>query len=399
MNKINSIKDPLILEARNLNKPSERLGRFLLEGEDIIEWALDSEILIEHFFVSPSYENRSLLERLSLEKAVAYQCSEGIMKKINNSKYLTPIIAVASIKKPANLGKGNMVVLLENLQDQGNIGTIVRTACALGVNNIVTTGRSSDLYNRKTITASRGTVFSINHKNYGDPVSAIRCLKDSGYQIIATSPHGKELQSLVMLEDKPVVLMVGNETHGLSQEVLSLSDQTVQIPMHSDVESLNVGVATGISLYELKLKVLIAMLTKNIRSTLGRNLGVAHQLVRQVFDQEIKKICNYNSQQIVLMMIMICDEEMSRAQLEKDVTSHGDKLDILLNPLLDDFLINKNQDNKYYVTPKGEEFLGKVWHAVEISEHKIFKGFSKDEIDSFRHYIQCIQKNCQSELE
>lgn len=399
MNKIDRIKDPLILDARNLNKPSERLNRFLLEGEDIVKWALDSEILIEHFFVSPSYDNQSLLDRLRLNEVVAYQCSEGIMKKINNSKYLTPIIAVASIKKPSGLGEGNMAVLLEDLQDQGNIGTIIRTACALGVNNIVTTGKSSDLYNRKTITASRGTVFNINHKNYGDPISAIRQLKASGYQIIATSPHGKELQSLVMLEDKPIVLLAGNETHGLSQEVLSLSDQIVQIPMHSDVESLNVGVATGISLYELKIKVLIAMLSKNIKSTLGRDLGVAHQLVRQVFDQEIKKICNYNSQQIVLMMIMVCDEEMSRSQLEKDIASHGDELDALLNPLLDDLLINKNQNNKYHVTQKGEEFLGKVWHAVEISEHKVFKGFSKDEIDSFRNYIQRIQKNCQSELE
>ena len=285
---LSSIKDPLIVQARELNKATARTHACLLEGETIIQWALDANVEIQHVFVSDNYDNETFIQQLSVANIRCYQCSIGIMKKINEAKFLSPIIALATIPQPQSQeNPPAFTLMLDNLQDQGNIGTIIRTASAFNIQNIITSGKSHDVFNKKTMTASRGTIFHIQHQRSSNSIDTIKQLKSHGYQIVATSPRGSQLQSLVKLPQKPLVLIVGNETHGLDDAVLQQADTVIQIPMNRSTESLNVGVASGITLYELKLKVLIAMLTKNIRATLGRELGVTHQLVRQTFDHQL----------------------------------------------------------------------------------------------------------------
>ena len=271
-----------------MNKPAQRINQFLLEGEDAIKWALDAGLTIEHAFVADKYFNNDLVDMLTTKHIAVYQCSAGIMKKINDSKFLVPIIAVAKAKHFVK-EDSDFVLMLENIQDQGNLGTIIRTAMALGIKQIATTEKSSDIFNKKTIIASRGAVFNIQRDDYADGLAAVQALKDDGYQIIATSPRGQVIQSLSALTAKPIALVVGNETAGVSEAVMQAADSVIQISMTNAVESLNVGVAAGISMYELKLRVLIAMISKNIRQTLGREIGVAHQLIQKALDQELKK--------------------------------------------------------------------------------------------------------------
>ena len=391
--KIDTIKNELVIEARHLNKPTARKKLFLLEGEDIIQWALDAQLTLKHVFVSINYSNTSLLEQLTKQNIKIYECSDGIMKKINESKYLIPIIGVAIAPKKSDINKPNMILMLEDLQDQGNLGTIIRTSCAFGVNNIITTGRSIDLYNKKSITASRGAVFRINSESTNNELDYIKNLKQNGYQIIATSPRGNSLQSLLKLDKKPVVLVVGNEAKGVSDEILNASDMVIKIPMNDEIESLNVGVAAGISLYELKLKVLISMLTKNIRKTLGREIAVLHKLIQKALDVELKHACHYTSQQFVLLMIMACDESMTLKQIEKDIACYGKELDALLQPLLQEaFVIKKNEN--YSITPQGKELLAKLWDVEKNTESKILSGFTLDEQRQLKSFINRINKIC-----
>ncbi|AJC53426.1 RNA methyltransferase [Streptomyces sp. 769] len=98
-------------------------------------------------------------------------------------------------------------------------------------------------------------------------------LREAGFQIVVTSPRGTHLQAMAPLRGQRLALVVGNETEGVSDTVQALADLVVQIPMAGAVESLNVGVATGISIYELRMRMILTMLTDRIRDSLGRNLG------------------------------------------------------------------------------------------------------------------------------
>jgi RNA methyltransferase, TrmH family len=396
MQTISSIKDPLIISARALNKKKGRTTHYLIEGEDAIQWALNADAALQHVFIEPSYNNEALLKKLYNINIDVYTCSSGIMKKINDSKYLTPIIAVAKIQH-ANIENDNFLLMLDDLQDQGNLGTIIRTAMALDVQNILCCHRSQDIFNKKTITASRGTVFNIQAKMYNDSLHAIQDLKQAGYQIVATSPKGKDIQSLATLEKKPITLIVGNETHGISPEVLEQADLTVKIPMQNDVESLNVGVATGISIYELKLRSIIAMLKKNIQETLGRQMGVTHKLIRRVLDQELSASSHYTAKQMILLMIMVCDVSMSLSTIEKDMSCHGDELQAILDPLIKEgCMVYENQ--QYSITAHGETVLAKLWSIRRAAENKIFHNFSEAETKQIIDLINKLQNNCNTLL-
>ena len=397
--KIASIKDPKIIAARALNRAANRTETCLLEGELIVDWALQADLEIEHFFVSDGYtfKDPTLFENIKLRGIEIYRCSDGIMKKINDAKHLTPVIGVTKLNKNAADTKPPIVLVLDDLQDPGNIGTIIRTSAAFGINHVGLTGRSHDLFNKKTITASRGQVFSINATNENDTLTAIQNLKQRGYQVVATSPRGQALQSLSTLDNKPVALIVGNETEGSAQTVLDAADITIQIPMQNDVESLNVGVATGISLYELKFKVIIAMLTEHIRSTLGRELGITHQLLRKVLDKSLSQVCDYSHEQIILLMIMVCNKKMSRTQMEHDTKKQTKALDTMLQPLLDGDLVVEDKDG-FRVSSAGEALLGKLWPVIEDAENSVLEGFSDAEKIQFKAMLTRVHENCEKLL-
>jgi TrmH family RNA methyltransferase len=95
------------------------------------------------------------------------------------------------------------------------------------------------------------------------------------------------------------------------------ADITVQIPMYSEVESLNVGVATGISIYELKLKQVLGMIEKQIKSTIGREINVATMLIQEALDAELKKVSTLSSSQLLFMMVLKCDSTMSILNAQK----------------------------------------------------------------------------------
>ncbi len=394
--RITTIKDPLIKEARALNKPSVDCREFLLEGEDIINWAISAGINIKHVFVCDKNTDYDFVRLLKATNIALYICSDGIMRKINESKFLTPYIGVGQINQNDHPLSDDFVIILDHIQDQGNLGSITRTCSAFGVNEIGLINTPS-IFSKKTITASRGSVFTSNYIKFGSPQDAIKTLKSSGYQIIATTPRGQHLQSLVSLENRPVALIIGNETNGVSKQFIDQADFTVQIPMQSAMESLNVGVSTGISLYELKLKVLIAMLSKKIKLTLGRNIGVAHQLMRQTLDMELKKLAPLSSEQVVLLMIMQCDQLMSESQITKDIGFADSELENLLSPLLHDSLISYNRETKHYIiTAKGEEIIGKIWPVIEKYEQAILHDFTSDEKQQLKLFLTRIQNNCET---
>jgi TrmH family RNA methyltransferase len=393
MKTINSIKDEKIVIARDVKtrKGRNRHQKVLLEGDQILDWAIEHEVEIEYILVVTGIE-KELVKKYLAQGYEIFSVSDGIQKKVTSTSYVIPIVGVGKLPSKTDKSIENFVVVLDDVKDFGNIGTIIRTCQAFGVRKIIGTAPEFDLFQRKTIEASRGTVFSTMIEKYPSSADVIRNLRKGGYQIVATSPRGTSLQSLVKLAQKPVALVVGNESQGISEVFESEADYLIQIPMSQAVESLNVGVATGLSVYELKLKQIMTMIEKQIKSTLGRELNVAGMLVQKALDAELRNVSDLSSQQVIFMMVLKCDEEMSVEEMRRQFGVLDAEVPDFLEPLLDSKLISQN--TKLKLTPKGEETLGKLWFTVENTERKVLSGFSSDEASAFMTQLSQIQESC-----
>ena len=150
-------------------------------------------------------------------------------------------------KKKQNQIKGNKILILDEIQDPGNLGTIIRTAVAFNIDTIILSKDTVDLYSPKVIRASQGMIFKINIV-IADIIDAIKNLKEKNYEIIGTKvSSAKNLKSLEKMNK--FVIIMGNEGNGVKKEILDLCDKHIYIKMNQNCESLNVAVATSIILF------------------------------------------------------------------------------------------------------------------------------------------------------
>ncbi len=398
---ITSIKDPRVSEARELTSASGRArqGKCLLEGVESIQWAIETRLPIEYIFYKKGQPHDTLHTQLSERAIPCYATTEGILKKISDTSYLVPYIGVARVpaELPEAVPMGDFVVVLDNVQDHGNIGTIIRTASAFGIRDIALTNTNLDIYYKKIVSASRGRSFEVRLKRFRTGAEAVTALKRQGYQVVATSPYAKDVQSLVPLQAKPVALVVGNETSGIAADIVSNADIVVQIPMSGQIESLNVGVATGISLYELKFRMILTMLINYIRANLGREVNVTGILIQQAFDAQIRQSSDLNGQQVILLMMLICDHVMSLEEISREIAVTNEERSTLLRPLFDKGYIKIAHDDQHSIVPTEavERTIAQLWSIVERAEQAVLAGFSDDERAQFTTYLKRIQENCQ----
>lgn len=210
-------------------------------------------------------------------------------------------------------------------------------------------------------------------------------------------PNAQQIQSLARLADQPIALILGNETNGCTQNFIDQADLLIQIPMSSDIESLNVAIAAGISIYELKMKLVLAMLIHKIYHNLGRQVGVTANLIRQALDVELKRVTDLSAMQVILLLILKCDGFMSLAQIEKDTDEHEDGLEFFLEPLiLKHYIVSEiRSDGTYFgLTKLGEEFVAKLWPVIEKTEAGVLKDFSDSERAQLIEYLARMQANC-----
>jgi len=216
-------------------------NKFLIETFNLVEEAEKENLLLEVFLL----EGEVL--PFSVSCSINYVTEEVMnkIKSINTSK----VIGVCE-KKENFSSLGEKILLLDGVQDPGNLGTIIRSSVAFGVDTIVLSLDSCDLYNDKVIRASEGAIFKINVIRE-DLKSIISEIKDLGIDIYGTDvSNGIDVSSVSSLK---YAVVMGNEGRGISEEIKSLIDKKIYIKT-KEVESLNVGVATSIILYELSKK-------------------------------------------------------------------------------------------------------------------------------------------------
>jgi RNA methyltransferase, TrmH family len=398
---ITSLKDPRVVEARELTSARGRRQRrkCLLEGAESLQWALEAHLLIEQVFYHAALHDDPFLATLHEHHIPCYAVTEGLLKKISGTSYLIPYLGVAHLpqERPLDDAMGELVIILDRVLDHGNLGTIIRTATAFGVRDLVLTDLHLDLYFKKIVAASRGKVFEVHARYFPSGSAAIAALKGQGYQVVATSPHARDLQAFAPLQPRPVALIVGNETEGVADDILQQADVVVQIPMSGPVESLNVGVATGISLYELKCRMVLHMLTRFIRANFGREVNVTAKMILLAFDRQIKQVSDLNGWQVLLLMILTCDQRMTMEQVGKDLATFGPALEALLAPLFRKAYIEHAQlgnEEAIYLTETGERALAQLWSVVERAENQVLSGFSESERKQLATFLQRIQANC-----
>lgn len=387
---VTGIKDPAALEARLLASSKGRLesGKFLVEGEEAIRWLLDSKAQLMHVFVHDKEMNHPFIRFLKGLKIPLLFASDGMLKKITETAYLIPFVGVAR-EQTKTVSQDEMLVLFDGVQDFGNIGTIVRTAEAFGIREFASTSPSFDWYYKKAVDASRGMVYRASLRRYGNGMESIADLKKRGYQVAVTTLRNSVIQSLAEVSPKPLAIVFGNETRGVSNEVEEAADLLIRIPMSGEVESLNVGVAAGISLYELKIKWIMAMMTKKIQESLGSDLFVAARWLRLAFDKKLKEATPFSADQAIALMVLHCDRNSTRDRLARD--AGGRNLD--LQPLIDQGYI-RAEGEALFMTGKGEEAIAKIWLIHEFVEKMALQGLTDEERAVFIRGLRLIHGNC-----
>lgn len=398
---ITSIKDERVLEARELTTAKGRIAanKCLLEGEEALAWALNANVVIEYVFYHDKITESLVIKGLINRQIQCFAVTDGILKKVTDTTYLIPIVGVAQLNKPSDLAaqKPSFLVVLDNVKDLGNIGTIVRSATAFGIHHLFLPDQTTDLFAKKTIDASRGKVFDCTLHRSSTIPSMVHTLKKTGYKIVATSPHASTLQSLVPLGKDPIALVLGNETDGVCDELMKAADVIVQIPMASDIESLNVGVAAGISMYELKIKQVMAMMVESIQGLIGRELSLTVRFSREMLDREVKKLTNLSGKQVVFLLMLRCDEQERLSLLEREMDVSGNEINAWVEALsYQGFIERCMMDNQpaVKITKHGQEFLAKVWPVIERIEKQIVTGFSESELIQLSVFLKRLQKNC-----
>lgn len=234
-----STNNPKIKELSKLKikKHREKQGLFLIEGEHLVKEAYDSNILEELLLL----ENKEL----NLDVKTNY-----ITKNVLN--YLTEVetpVGIIGICKLTNKQiKGDRLLILDSVQDPGNLGTIIRSSVAFNIDTIIINDKCADPYSDKVIRSSQGMIFKINIVKKDLP-SYLKEIKGK-IPIYGTKvTGGKNIKNLEKIESFAIIM--GNEGKGVDETLLKLCDEYLYIPMNEKCESLNVGVATSIILYEL----------------------------------------------------------------------------------------------------------------------------------------------------
>lgn len=238
----NLVKETVKLQQR---KYRDLTGKFILEGFKAIDEAYHAGIELEHVFVlKEKSENYNFLQ----DKIIL--TNEAVLKKISTTDTPPEAVGIAFQRHYAmdDLKDTKKVVLLENIRDLGNLGTILRTSAAFGADAVVLYGDCVDIYNPKCVRASVGNLWKIpvvNIKHFEDLKNVFQ-----NYKRIATLPRARTLLK-DFKTDFPVVVMFGSEANGLSEELQRFATSSVKIEMAENVESLNLSVSCAVVLYKI----------------------------------------------------------------------------------------------------------------------------------------------------
>lgn len=240
---ITSKANSVVKNAKKLHQKKYRKSAYLIEGWHLFEEAVQAGVTIEKVFALESYRDQLVAFPQTI------WVSEEILLDLADTQTPQGIVAVIQKEEVGlpDLHQGKYL-FLEDIQDPGNVGTMIRTADAAGFTGVIVSDKSADIYSLKTLRSMQGSHFHL--PIYRMPlVSFVEEAKKSNLPILATtlSRESKDYRELSSLEN--FVLVMGNEGQGISSVMAESADQLVHIGMKGRAESLNVAVAAGILMF------------------------------------------------------------------------------------------------------------------------------------------------------
>ena len=253
LNIIESKDNPKIKNAAKLAKDAKlrsENGVFFASTPKVVMDILAAGFTAESlFFTKPEYER--FAEKLAGQPV--YIISDGVSAKLSEDKTSQGVFGIFRMKT-ADMDRifaASKLIILEDIQDPGNMGAIMRTALAFGYEDIVVSAKCADIYSPKVLRSSMTASVKLNVCKAGNIPALVKQLGEKGFSTVATClENSKELGSEKI--SLPVAVLIGNEGNGLSADTLAASTHKVKIPMSDKIESLNAAVSAGVMMWELR---------------------------------------------------------------------------------------------------------------------------------------------------
>lgn len=258
MIEITSSRNPLIKEIKSLYRKKERWNSktFIIEGIKIIEEAIENNYPLKNIIVSDQLldnaEGQQIFKRIKDDENLV-KVSESIFKEISDTENPQGILGVArfglrDIDEIENYDNP-FLLLLDQVQDPGNMGTIIRTGDGFNIDGIIITEGCVDPYNPKVVRSTMGSIFRVPLYKVPNGINALHSIKERGIRGYSTSLEGSIPIYNVDFKEG-FVLIIGNESKGVDKRLSTGADTLIKIPMPGKAESLNAAVASSIIMYE-----------------------------------------------------------------------------------------------------------------------------------------------------
>lgn len=255
MQVITSKENEIVKKIKKLKEKKFRdlENSYIVEGIKLVKEAIDENQNIKYVVICEDCINNDMIDQKVLYEIAKLNCiyvTDKVFKYITDVSNPQGILAV--VEKNNSNNKINysedIILVLDGLQDPGNLGTILRTVDSANLKQIVVSKDTVECFNPKVVRSTMGAIFRVNIIESENLLETLKDIKENGYEIIVTSLDTKN--SIYDIEYNKKVIVIGNEGNGVSKEIQDFADYKVKIPMLGKTESLNASVATGIILYE-----------------------------------------------------------------------------------------------------------------------------------------------------
>lgn len=256
MQVISSKENEIIKNIKKLKEKKYRdlNNEYIIEGIKIIQEAIQENAKIKQIIICDDCEKNSNISQEMMYEIAKYECIYVTNKiftsltDVKNPQGIMAIVEKNSSKEEEIDYNQDVIVALDDIQDPGNLGTILRTVDSIGINQILVSKGTADSYNPKVVRSTMGAIFRVKIIECEDLEKTLKEIKKHKFEILVTSLQTEN--SIYDIKYNKKVIVIGNEANGVEEKIQNMADVKVKIPMLGRTESLNASVATGIILYE-----------------------------------------------------------------------------------------------------------------------------------------------------
>ena len=231
---------------RSLSQKKYRIQsqKFLVEGKRIVKELIKSSALIDQIYVSEDFIVKNA-DFILFDSNITYEIiPNDVISKIKTTDSSQEVFAISFINNSLDIQIQTPILVLDDISDPGNLGTLLRSASWYGINNVLVSSKSVDIYNPKVVRSAMGAHFHITNLHQLSEEKIRSILNDESINIIAATLNGSSHKNFDPSNNWALIL--GNEAHGVTESMLNIANDQVSIPKLGNMESLNVGVAGSV---------------------------------------------------------------------------------------------------------------------------------------------------------